>query len=65
MFLKFGSTNFRVPKIVIKVLGPKKFESEKILGLRKTWLKKIWVTKYHLVRKIQVPKIFWVQKNFW
>ena len=47
-----------------KILGQKKFESEKILGLKKFWLKKNWVQKYCLVRKIQVPKNFWVKKNF-
>ena len=69
MFIKFGSTNFWVPKIFEKVLGPKKFESEKILGLKKFWFKKIWVPKYCLVgknsgsKKFLGPKKSWVQKN--
>ena len=70
MLIKFGSTNFWVPKIFEKVLGPKKFESEKILGLKKFWLKKNWVPKYCLVgknsgsKKFLGPKKFWVKKIF-
>ena len=40
MFIKFGSINFWVPKIFEKVLGPKKFESEKILLSMMGWISK-------------------------